>query len=193
MAGATAEILLGEFSDDTLASWQRIVAARSVSQTGRDFWIPPREAQGAQASALPFFWNLSRADDDLWVFLDAPDAAASIRDAFGFTPTASISLGAMCRGRPSDRILAELVGSLLADCQGALLFDGLLCPSLDPSEWQLWSAMSPEAKAATLPTLLGACPGRLVVVRCDGEPAYHAVDLPFLRFWEDHPWFHFVN
>ena len=191
MAGATAEILLPDLPAEALASWESTVAALSTVREGNDFWVPPLE--GNREVPLPFFWNTRHDRGDGWMFEGAQDGVTVVRETFGFTPRASIAFGAMCRGRPSDRILARLASMFLAGREGALLFDGLLAPSLEDPAWRAWYDSSADERAARFIQALGPFVGRIVAVPIDGEPRHHAVDLPFLDFWQGHPAFHFVN
>lgn len=191
MAGATAEILLPGLPEDVLASWEATVAALSTSREGNEFWVRPLEEP--HGMLLPFFWALT---DDLaegWIFQGEPDAVMTVRDTFGFTPTTSILFGALCRGRSSDEILAHLSASFLTGREGVLLFHGLLAPSIEYEAWRSWHALTPDDQATKFVQDLGPFTGRIVALPIGGEPSYHAVDLPFLRFWRGHRAFRFVN
>ncbi len=193
MAGATAELLLPDDSDAPLAAWAEIVAALSTRVQGRDFWIAPQAGEADAEGELPFFWSANRPNHDSpWSLDDVPGGIATVHATFGFTPRMSIHLGAICRGRPSDRILARLAAAFLEQREGALLFDGLLAPSLDPAEWRSWYAMAHDACALAFSACVAGHPGVLVAIPED-EPAFHAADAAFLEYWRAHPTFHFVN
>jgi hypothetical protein len=193
MAGATAELLLPDESDAPLAAWAEIVTALSTHVQGRDFWIAPQAGEADAEGALTFFWSASHPNDgSSWRLDDVPGGVASVQATFGFTPRMSIHFGAICRGRPSDRILARLAAAFLKQRVGALLFDGLLAPSLDPVEWSSWHAMAPDAQALAFSACVASHPGVLVAIPED-EPAYHVADAAFLEYWRAHPAFHFVN
>jgi len=191
MAGATAELLLPKLSEEVLASWDAIVAALSTFREGNEFWVPPLQAPAE--APLPFFWSPSDDREELWIFDGQPDAVTAVRNAFGFTPTASILFGAMSRGRASDRILAHLSSMFLTRHEGALLFHGLLAPSLEYQDWRSWHDLAPDLQATKFLQLLGPFAGRIVAVPIEGEAAYHAADLEFLNFWQRQSAFHFVN
>ena len=191
MAGATAEILLPNLSLEERASWESTVAAGSTTRKGTDFWIPPSDDPSGEP--LPFFWDTSDDRADGWVFEGAEGATQAIQDAYGFMPRASIIVGAMCSGRPSDQILARLCSAFLTSHQGILLFGGLLTPRLDASSWFAWNRLTPGVRAARFLEALGPFVGRIVAVPVEGQPASHAVDAEFLRFWQRHAAFHFVK
>ena len=193
MAGATTELLVSELGElKAVDTWRGIVSRWSQSQRDDDFWIvPPTNTE--DASPLPFFWNSSRQSDELWVLADLPGAAETIRDHFGFRPFASIGVGAMCRGRPSDEILARLTSEFLAAHEGVLLFHGLLAPTLNPEKWRLWQSCPPTEQARQFEAQVGNLGGRLIAVPVGDEPRYHAADATFLQQWVSHEEFHFVN
>ncbi len=182
MAGATADILLPGLSGEALASWLDVVAELSQKQRGDDFWILPESP--TPEGALPFFWRSQRSSDELWIFKDLPEAVEAVRQTFGFVPAASIMIGAGCRGRPSDHILARLAAELLHRQQGAPLFHGLLRHSLDPSAW---STKASQEIAEDFSSNVGALGGRIVAAPIEDEPTYHAVDLAFLKAWTVQP------
>ena len=193
MAGATADILVSERGALTAVdTWSGIVSRWSQSQQGDRFWIAsPNEAE--DASPLPFFWDFKRQSEELWVFDGLPGAAETIRMHFGFRPFASIGVGAMCRGRPSDQVLARLTSEFLATHEGVLLFHGLLAPTLNPEKWRLWDRLPPAERASEFEAQVGHLGGRLIPVPADDEPCYHAADATFLQQWMSHAEFHFVN
>jgi hypothetical protein len=192
MAGATAELLLPDDSDAALLAWAGIVTALSTHIKGHDFWICPQPEEADVNGALPFFWSVNHPNDATWILADAPAASATLLATFGFTPRMSISFGAMCRGRPSDRILARLAARFLEQRAGVLLFHGLLAPSLDPTEWRAWYAKRHDVRALAFSDRMANHPGLLAAIPKD-EPTYHATDAAFLAYWRTQPAFHFAN
>ena len=190
MGGAAATILLPAVDEPALEAWRDLVSRRSIKIEDDDFWIPSElEARGS--GGLPFYWNRAALGDE---FLDLRhDELAQIRDAFGLGINGGIGLAAMCRGRPSDRILGELCLEFLADRQGLVLFDGLLVPTLELAAWRRWHAKDHVAQAADFPAAIGPHPGKIAAIDCEGEPSRHVCDARFLAFWMTHEAFHFVN
>ncbi len=88
---------------------------------------------GPTAEILLPDWNDGA---ELWIFEGLPEAVDTIRLTFGFAPAASIGLDAWARGRPSDHVFARLAADFLRRQEGALLFHGLLSPSLNPLDWR---------------------------------------------------------
>ena len=112
---------------------------------------------------------------------------------FGFRPAASIGLGAMCRGRPSDHIMARLACEFLSKHESVLLFHGLLSPTLEANGWRSLSRCPPAEQAMQFMKEVGTLGGLLLAVPIEDEPSYHAVNLAFLERWISHAAFHFVN
>jgi hypothetical protein len=191
MAGSCARLLVPELSIAAIASWETIVARRSSAIEEDNFWVLPAVDEPRTEGALPFFWHGVRqesTDCDL-----DPEVVASVLATFGFTPTGFVSVCAMCRGHDSDLILGDLCQSFLTQCDGVLMFDGLLSPTLDLVEWRSWHEQSAGERAAGFPMAIGPHPGRIVAASAAGEPSYHVVDRQFLEFWMRHEAFHFVN
>ena len=189
MAGATATLLFPGQTQDVVASWERIVAARASLAEGDNFWIHP--AVGGREGALPFYSRVVFRGAPEWEITDEESEATQA--GFGFLPETAISLGAMCRGVDSDRVLGHLALAMLREREGVLVFDGLLSPALDPAGWKQWSQKSSYERAALFSSAVGVHPGRLVATTVEGEPSYHVVDEKFLAFWMQHAAFHFVN
>lgn len=192
MAGGTAEILLPAMSDEIVESWRRIVSTRSKSEEGDDFWVVPPHQLG-ETTALPFFWSTQSETDELWIFEGVPEAVVAVQEHFGFRPAASIGLGAMCRGRSSDHVMAGLACEFLSKYESVLLLHGLLSPTLETNGWRSWSRCPPAVKAMQFMEEVGTLGGLILAVPIEDEPSYHAVNLGFLERWMSHPAFHFVN
>lgn len=190
MAGATAAILIPELSSAVVVSWQRVVARYAVSSQGQDFWVSSIRGKAAQG-ALPFYSRCLREGDPDWE-LDQEDAVA-VRTSFGFVPKGCIRVGAMCRGRESDWILARVCLALLEEHNGALMFHGLLSPALEPSEWKAWNEKPAAERAAEFKKRIAPYQGTVGVATIEGEPSCHVVDGEFLAFWIRQDAFHFVN
>jgi hypothetical protein len=90
-------------------------------------------------------------------------------------------------------ILADLCLALLNEHDGALMFHGLLSPTLELSEWKAWYEKPATERTAEFQKRIAPHPGKLVVATLEGEPSYHVVDREFLAFWMRHDAFHFVN
>jgi Family of unknown function (DUF6368) len=190
MSGSTATLLFPLEAAGAVATWERVVASRATAIRGSDFWMHPLRGPDPRGP-LPFFSDVVRCGTREWELEDAETASLGV--AFGFPPALGIVTGAMCRGTESDRVLGELALAILAEHQGVLLFQGLLCPELDFAQTNRWFQRPAAERAALFAETLGPYPGKLVVVDAEGEPACHAVDRGFLDFWMQHRAFRFVN
>lgn len=191
MGGAAAHLLIPALDAVTLATWNRIVDSVSAMRNGNDFWVMPRGA--VEGTALPFFWEPVDEAGMVTAYQDFPGVVTEIERTFGCVAGAAILIVAMCRGRASDLILADLCLALMKEGGAVLEFSGLLTPPLSVDQWRAWETLTPEVQSDTFIHGLGVFPGRLHAFPLREAPASHAVDAEFLEFWREHPAFHFPN
>lgn len=104
MAGAAAEVLLGQLiSDGERQLIENYIRAVASSVEGKSFWI----------AGLPFVWDNAPADED--------DLAI---DILGLKPRGVVGFCAMCRGSVSEAYLAMLVAHIAQKLDGVIALGG---------------------------------------------------------------------
>ncbi len=126
MAGPTVTVLLSHELTPAQADFLgNVIHATSDDVCGDDFFVTSTVPIGGSKSfgARPFICSVA-CDRKPLSFGYSADELAQISDAFGVTPTSSITFAAMCNDPIDHEILARLARHIAAEFNGVIDLNG---------------------------------------------------------------------